>query len=233
MECEEFRGCRPDAANTMLKISALYDHYCGIQLATLQGEGEPLRNRFMRLRILSKVSFVSAVLLLVPIVNQAHCDTLNGPVVKAARKALSSKNANFILIWVQPQDEGEVRTAFAKTLKVRRLGKDARELADMYFFETVVRLHRAGEGEPYTGIKPADTPVDPIIEILDRAIDTGESAPLLAKFQEDQRQGVEDGLRQVMNLKAYDVNDVAAGREYVKSYVKFIHHVEHIVGGAE
>ncbi|HET7215860.1 MAG TPA: DUF6448 family protein, partial [Terriglobia bacterium] len=38
----------------------------------------------------------------------AHCDGMDGPVVKAARQALESGNVNIVLIWVQKEDEGEV-----------------------------------------------------------------------------------------------------------------------------
>ena len=85
----------------------------------------------------------------------AHCDTLDGPVIKAARQALETGNVDLVLVWIQPKDEAEIRSAFAKTLEVRKQGDAAKELADMYFFETLVRIHRAGEGFPYTGLKPA------------------------------------------------------------------------------
>src|SRR5512136_371299 len=77
----------------------------------------------------------------------AHCDGMDGPVVTAAKKALETGDANPVLIWVQKKDEGEIRKAFQKTLAVRKLSPEAKELGDMYFFETLVRIHRAGEGE--------------------------------------------------------------------------------------
>ena len=87
-----------------------------------------------------------------------HCDTLDGPVIAAARRALDSWNVNFILPWVPRSGEGEVKRAFGKTLRVRRPGGQTGEMADRWFFETVVRIHRAGEGAPYTGLKlPAST----------------------------------------------------------------------------
>ena len=87
-----------------------------------------------------------AVAFLTPAVVLAHCDGMDGPVVKAAQKALAEGNVNLVLVWVQPGDEGAIKTAFPKTLAVRKLSPEARELADMYFFETLVRIHRAGEG---------------------------------------------------------------------------------------
>ena len=102
----------------------------------------------------------------------AHCDTLDGPVVSAARKALDSGNANLALVWVRKADEAEIRTAFQKARAVRKAGGEARDLADTYFFETLVRVHRAGEGAAYTGLKPAGKP-EPSVAAADQAIATG------------------------------------------------------------
>ena len=64
----------------------------------------------------------------------AHCDTLDGPVVATARKALTSGDVTPVLKWVADDDEQMIRSAFQKTLEVRQLGNQARDLADMYFF---------------------------------------------------------------------------------------------------
>lgn len=40
-----------------------------------------------------------------------------------------------VLIWVQKKDEAEIKMAFEKTMAMRRLSPEAREFADMYFFE--------------------------------------------------------------------------------------------------
>jgi hypothetical protein len=69
-------------------------------------------------------------------------------VVKAAARALEENDAALILPYVPREGEDEVRTVFAKTMALRGEGPDARDLADRHFFETVVRIHRAGEGEP-------------------------------------------------------------------------------------
>ena len=64
----------------------------------------------MRLSSLLGAGLIAAALL-VPAPALAHCDGLDGPVVAAARKALSSGDPNTILIWVQPKDEAQVRHA--------------------------------------------------------------------------------------------------------------------------
>lgn len=98
--------------------------------------------------------------------------------VMAARKALDTGNVNLVLIWARKADEPEIRSAFQKTLAVRKLNPQARELADMHFFETLVRVHRAGEGASFTGLKPAGRDLGPAIPAGDKAIVTGSTDAL-------------------------------------------------------
>jgi hypothetical protein len=119
----------------------------------------------------------------------AHCDGLDGPVVSAARKALDSGDPNPVLIWVQPKDEAEVRHAFAEAVAVRKLSPQAREMADRYFFETLVRVHRAGEGAPYTGLKPAGRDLGPAIPLADKAVATGSEAELASFVSKEAERG--------------------------------------------
>ena len=156
----------------------------------------------------------------------AHCDGLDGPVVKAAQRALEARNPALVLIWVQEQDEPEIRKTFEQTLAVRVLSPQARELADRFFFETLVRVHRAGEGAPFTGLKPAGRDLGPAIPAADEAVRVGSVEPvrhlLTVAIQERLRQQ----FGEVMATKTFEPGDVAAGRAYVKAYVEFIHFVE-------
>lgn len=158
----------------------------------------------------------------------AHCDTMDGPVVRAAQAALKTRNVNLVLIWVSKNDEAEVKQAFRLTLHVRVLNREARQLADKYFFETVVRLHRAGEGEPYTGLKPAGSNVDPVIRAADRAIDAGSPEALVKLFPGDFRTEIENRFKDTLARKKFDRNDVEAGREYVEAYISLLEYLEHL-----
>lgn len=42
--------------------------------------------------------------LAVPEPAAAHCDSLDGPVVTAARQALETGNVDLVMVWVRPQD---------------------------------------------------------------------------------------------------------------------------------
>ena len=156
----------------------------------------------------------------------AHCDTMDGPVVKAAMKALEIGNVNYVLIWVQKKDEVEIKKAFERTLEVRKLSPRAKELADMYFFETLVRVHREGEGAPYTGLKPAGSEVEPGIEAADKAIEQGSADQLQKDLNTAIGKAVTQHFAEVRARKRFNLNDTEAGREFVRSYVQFIHYVE-------
>lgn len=162
----------------------------------------------------------------------AHCDTLDGPVVSAARKALETGNVNLVLVWVQKNDEAELRNAFQRTRNVRKAGGEAKELADLYFFETLVRVHRAGEGAAYTGLKPTGT-IEPPVAAADRAIENGKLEALAKLIFERIETGLHRQFDEVMAKKTYNPNDVAAGRAYASAYVEFVHYAERLYEAAE
>jgi hypothetical protein len=158
----------------------------------------------------------------------AHCDTLNGPVVTDAQKALDSGDLTSVLKWVKTDAEPEIRVAFARTLAVRESGPAARDLADTWFYETLVRVHRAGEGAPYTGLKPAGTNVEPGIEAADHALESGSIEPLVKELTAAIDASVRDRFRLAANAAREKDASVQAGREYVEAYVQFIHYVERL-----
>jgi hypothetical protein len=155
----------------------------------------------------------------------AHCDTLDGPVVQAAVIALEKEDVTPVLKWVQDDDEDEIRAAFDKTLAVRSLGKEAKELADMYFFETLVRIHRAGEGAPFTGLKPGEE-VDPAVALADKALESGSADKLVEVLTQAMANGIHERFRHARETLAHADDSVAAGREFVAAYVSFTHFVE-------
>ena len=151
-----------------------------------------------------------------------HCDSLDGPVVKAAIRALEAGNVDFVLPFVHKPGEDEVRQAFEQVIQVRRSdGALARDVADRYFFETVVRVHRAGEGAPYTGLKPAGLSEGPVIPLAERAIETGSVDELLDVLCGAVRAEVKDRFGRVMQLKGHAEARVDEAREYVEAMLGF------------
>ena len=183
-------------------------------------------NRMGVKRIFLAPLFILSLLILSTNLTFAHCDTMDGPLVKDAKTALEISNVNYVLKWVQPQNETEIKDAFILTMKVRNLSSDAKILADKYFFETVVRVHRSGEGVPFTGVKPSGTPVDEKILAADKSIESGTLSPLVSIVPKEILPELEARYKKVMSLKDFDVNDVKAGREYIEAYVQFFKFAE-------
>ena len=184
------------------------------------------------MHIMRLVLAAIALLSVSPAAARAHCDTMDGPVVKAAQRALATRRINHVLIWVRAQDEGLIRSAFQRVLTVRAQGDAARELADYWFFETLVRVHREGEGEPYTGLKPAGANEHPAVAAVDRALASGEVDEVERVVLHAVRDGIRERFQAALGHRSFDVNDVAAGREYVHTYVPFLHYVEGIYDAA-
>jgi hypothetical protein len=143
-------------------------------------------------------------------------------------KALETGNLNFVMIWIPKESETELKSIFEKTLRTRKTGKEMQEVAEDWFFENAIRLHRAGEGAAYTGMKPAGLSEGPVVPRAEKAIETGdpkESIGFILKTVEDD---LTHRFHHVMEKKKYDVNDVAAGREYVEAFIGWVVYSHHL-----
>ncbi|MHB9134580.1 MAG: DUF6448 family protein [Armatimonadota bacterium] len=160
-----------------------------------------------------------------PLPAAAHCDTLDGPVVTDARAALEKGEVTPVLKWVRAEEAPAVTAAFTQTLAVRKLSPEAKALADTYFFETLVRLHRAGEGEPYTGLKPAGT-TDPVVTMADAALAKGNADALVTAVTNHVTTGIRTRFARVLETRQHVNDSVPAGRAYVAAYVDYLHYVE-------
>jgi hypothetical protein len=141
---------------------------------------------------------------------------------------LEIRNPALVLIWVQEKDAREVETAFHQTLAVRELSSQASALADRFFFEMLVRVHRAGEGAPFTGLKPARRDLGPAIPAADEAVRVGSMDAVGKLLTDAMQQRRREHFAQVMAAHTFNSDDLAAGRACIKAYVEFIHFVERV-----
>ena len=111
---------------------------------------------------------------------------------------------------------------------MRELGPQARTLADRHFLETLVRVHRAGEGAPYAGLKPAGLDLGPAVPAADRALQSGSVDAVTRLLVDAVTAGVEARFQAALQKKSFDPNDVSAGRRYVEAYIPYVHYVEKI-----
>ena len=156
----------------------------------------------------------------------AHCDTTGGPIIPEAKAALQKGDVTPTLKWIKADNEAEIITAFSKAVEDRAQGPEAQELADQNFLETLIRLHRAGEGAPFTGIK--DEPVEPIVALADKALANGSADEMIAKMSGHMGSAIREKLARVVETAKSKDMSVEAGREFVEAYVIYMHYVEGI-----
>lgn len=162
----------------------------------------------------------------------AHCDTADGPVAKAVAESLETRSLDPTLVWLKPPAEAEITAAFKKALAVRGLSPEAKELADRSFLETAIRLHRAGEGEPFTGVKPAGTDPGLGVRAADQAVAAGSLAPVEKVLAPEHWSALAEKFKPLAG-KPVPPKAVAQGRDWVAAYVVFVHAVDGAYRGAE
>jgi len=155
-------------------------------------------------------------------------DRVNGPVASAARQALENDNFDAIAIWISPDQETELKQNFKQSLPVFKTGdKDARQLAERYFMETAVRLHRASEGFPFTGLK-SEQALSPDIEAAEKALETGNLAPVNELLSKSMREKTQKWFQNAIDAKQNKDSNVKTGRQWVDAYVKYIIYIHQL-----
>lgn len=168
----------------------------------------------------------ATLVIMLPLSASAHCDTMEGPTVADGYKAMESDNVNYVLKWVAPEYEKEITDKFNLSMKVKDLSPEAKQLAEEYFFSEVVRVHRAGEGAPFDGLKPVGTPIDEKVKSADESIAAGNLTPLKGMIEQEKMPELQERFEKVMSLKTFEVNDLEAGRDYIEAYVSFFKFAE-------
>lgn len=160
-----------------------------------------------------------------PVLSFAHCDALDGPVAKDAQKALHEGSIAPVLKWIGAEHEKEIKDVFNKVKEVRKQGGFSKELADLHFLETLVRLHRAGEKAPFTGIKP-EGQTAPIVKLSDKAIQENDIEALIQKLNHHFSSSIREWYNKVVEAKKVAETSPQHGRSYVKAYVEYTHNIE-------
>jgi hypothetical protein len=160
----------------------------------------------------------------------AHCDSYDGPVIKDALKAFKQNNVSLVLKWVNAEHEQEIRSLFDKTVKIKKTSdKEISQIIETHFLETLVRLHREGEGEPYTGLKPAGS-VTPVIQMADASIENKSADVLVTKLKAHIEKDIREKYQLLQELSKTKDESVEKGRAYVAAYVSYTHTLEGLEG---
>ena len=150
---------------------------------------------------------------------------MDGPVVMAARAALQQGRPDPVLAYVPAAAEAEMRDAFQRALAARAAGGAAAAVAEQWLFETAVRLHRAGEGQPFTGLRPAGLGFGPVVPLAEQALAGGDPRPLFRFLTDAMHQELHrrfDRARHLAQAAQEHLGDVAAARERTSAELSFM-----------
>lgn len=186
--------------------------------------------KFVRMPVL--IAALSAALVF-PVSSFAHCDSVAGPVAKDVKQALESGQLSPVLKWIRPADEPELQSAFNRALLVRKNGGDAASLADQFFLETAVRLHRASEGESYTGLKSALVAEHSAPGLVDEALQTGSFGPVRIFAMSATKAELDKRIEALERARKSADTSPELGREYVRRYIELVHYVERLRPASE
>jgi hypothetical protein len=157
-----------------------------------------------------------------------HCDSLDGPVVTAARDAFVAGDVDLILPYVPADAEAEIREAFTRVLPLHTADGPGADVARQWFYETVVRVHRAGEHAAYTGLKPAGLDVGPVIPLAEKATETGDVEEVYRLLAADLHTELTRRLDQVIRLATGKDASLPAARAHVHAMLGFQVYANHV-----
>lgn len=155
----------------------------------------------------------------------AHCDSYDGPVIQDALKALEQNKVELVLKWVEPKYEKEITEKFEQTLRLKSKNAELNKILETSFLETLVRLHREGEGASYTGIKPAGS-MTPLVEMADNSLVVKNIDHVVKSVNDHLAHVLKTKYEKVMNLSKTKDESIEKGREYVMAYVDYTHTLE-------
>lgn len=185
------------------------------------------------LKSTKRILLLVFVFMLTSISAFAHCDSYDGPVIKDALKALDQNKVEMVLKWIEPQQEKEIISLFNKTYDLRNGDQQVYSIVEKHFLETLVRLHRETEGEPFTGLKPAGS-MTPLIEMADNSVAEKDVNSVIKTVNNHLEELLRMRYAKVAELSKVKDNSVEQGRDYVKAYVHYTHtleKLEHILDG--
>jgi hypothetical protein len=178
-------------------------------------------------RKVAGIAAAIAISLAIPQLAAAHCDTMDGPVIKDARVALEKGEVTPVLKWVRKRDEAQIQKVFKQAMAASKKGAKAKEAGEHRFFESLVKIHRASEGAPFSGLKPAGA-VEPAVAEADKALAGGSADALVQLISDDVAAGIRERFDHAAETYRHKDESVAQGREFVKAYVEFTHYVERL-----
>jgi hypothetical protein len=156
----------------------------------------------------------------------------DGPVISAAKRALETGNAHYILIWIPEESENTVKNLLEKAYCERYTQKNAYNHIVDWYFETINHLHSVHYG-PYNLTISTKAPEEKtIIFLVERTCESGNFEEITTVIQDTPSGEMRQRFNDVMKKRNYGVENIAAGRVYVSAFTDFIAFVNNLRSGS-
>lgn len=152
--------------------------------------------------------------------------------MRAAERALETGNANHILIWIPEESERTLRNLLERACCERRIQKDANNPVIRWYFNTIRHLHAAYCGHQNLDISTKTPEERKIISIAERACESGNFDEITTVVQNASWGEMRQRFQDLMKIRQYDAENIAAGRAYVSAFIAFIVHANKVRSGS-
>jgi hypothetical protein len=156
----------------------------------------------------------------------------NGPVIRAAKMAMETGNASYILIWLPKEAENTLKNLLERTYCENRTRKNTQNHSIDWYFKSVNRLHSRYGWPDYPGMKFKETDEETIALMVERAFESGNFEEINSIIPLNHSGDARERFHKVMMKRNYSVDDIAAGRVYVSAFIAFIVYLHNLSSGS-
>ena len=156
----------------------------------------------------------------------------NGPVMSAAKRALDTGKAHYILIWIPEESENTLKNLLEKVCCERNIRRDAHDHIVDWYFETINRLHSVNYGPHNLNISTKAPEEKEIVFLVERACESGNFKEITTVIPDTPAGEIRQRFNDVMKKRNYGVENIAAGRVYVSAFTDLIAFVNNLRSGS-
>jgi hypothetical protein len=151
--------------------------------------------------------------------------------MSAAMRALETGEAHYILIWIPEASENTLKNLLEKAYYERYTQKNARTHIVDWYFTTVNNYHSGYYGPRNLDISTKTPEEKMIISLVERAFESGNFEEIGTIIPDTPTGEMRQRFDDVMKMRDYHVENIAAGRVYVSAFTDFIEFVNNLRSG--
>ncbi len=152
--------------------------------------------------------------------------------MSAAKRALDTGNAQYILIWIPEESENTLKNLLEKVCCEHNIQKDVHDHIVDWYFKTVNRLHSVYCGPRNLNLSTKAPEEKKIIFLVEKACESGNFKEITTVIQDTPDGEMRQRFNDLMKKRNYHVENIASGRLYVSAFTDFIAFVNNRCSGS-